>query len=143
MGQKEEIISRINELGSRLSGLSSDEKRVKKRILQKLGKLKKELSRYTSNQDENNNEVNEITQKDNENDEQEDGKQSQESTKWTKKQCKLKLKITNSDIAELAQKKQSKAAQKKFNWCIKKGLTPGIIYIFISIYPYEDLSLYY
>jgi hypothetical protein len=108
MSSREEIQSRIDELGKRLTDLSADDKRIKKRILQKLGKLKKDLLLFDENQQSN-------ISKENEND----------GNVWTKKQCKLKLKIANSDIAELAQKKQLKAAQKKFNWCVKKGLKPG------------------
>jgi hypothetical protein len=119
MSSRSELKNRIQELGDRLSALSSEDKRIKKRILQKLGKLKKEL----------------ITAEENgggggggggDEEGQATGEEKTEGNpSWTKKQSKLKLKIANSDLAELAQKKQLKAAQKKFQWCVKKGLKPG------------------
>jgi hypothetical protein len=106
---REDIQSRIDELGRRLADISADDKRIKKRILHKLGKLKKDLLLIDETQ---------ITTGSSKN-------ENDEKVIWTKKQCKLKLKIANSDLAELAQKKQLKAAQKKFRWCLSKGLKPG------------------
>jgi hypothetical protein len=50
-----------------------------------------------------------------------------EAPVWNKKKAKLKLKIVNSEIADLALKKQLKMAKKRFNWLTKKGLSPGKI----------------
>jgi hypothetical protein len=103
---------RIQEQGRRLETLGSDEKRVRKRIMQSLGKLKKQLATMADPGELSLSQAPVID--------------AEESTKTlTKKHLKLKLKIANSDIAEMAQKKQLKLARKKFSWCIKKGLTPG------------------
>jgi hypothetical protein len=110
-GRRNDLENRIQELGDRLSSLGTEDKRIKKRILQQLGKLKKELASVGENTG---------TEEVEGAEEKPEGSQA-----WTKKQCKLKLKIANSDLAELAQKKQLKAAQKKFQWCVKKGLKPG------------------
>lgn len=110
-----EVQSRIEDLGKRLEDLSADDKRIKKRILQKLGKLKKELLVIEEQQ----------PQQGQGHQEQEEGHAEGDKRVWTKKELKLKLKIVNSDLAEFAQKKQLKAAQKKFQWCLKKGLKPG------------------
>jgi pentatricopeptide repeat protein len=117
MSSRSELKNRIQELGDRLSALNSEDKRIKKRILQKLGKLKKELITAEENGEGGGggDEEGQAT-----GEEKTEGNPS-----WTKKQSKLKLKIANSDLAELAQKKQLKAAQKKFQWCVKKGLKPG------------------
>lgn len=151
-----EIELKIQELAERLEGLKPEEKRIKKRILQNLGKLKKQL--LTCKEEENEKERNEEERKrlkrlkreeqgdnneynnENESDEEENNNDttttssSSSLNNWTNKQCKLKLKIANSDIAELAQKKQLKAAQKKFQWLFKKGLTPGYFPFLIFYY---------
>lgn len=132
---KQELQRKIKDNGERLTQLTGPEdKRIKKRVLQTLGKLKKQLAEVdeklvdvsssttttTSDSGTLNNDKdvphNDITETEAE---------TSTPVMWTKKQAKLKLRVVNAEIADLALKKQLKMARKRFNWLSKKGLCPG------------------
>jgi hypothetical protein len=98
----QEIESKIAEYASKLSTLNGDsDKRIKKRVLQTLGKLKKKLL-----------EVKEL-----------DNIQKPNASKvLTSHQAKAKVKLLNQELYSFAMKKQLKLAKKRFNWAEKKGL---------------------
>jgi hypothetical protein len=109
----EDLKKRINEQAERLTTLvGTDDKRIRKRVLQNLGKLKKQLQSAT----ENGNMEGQAVLKDSQS----------ESVPLTNKKMKLKLKIVNGEIAELALKKQLKSARKRFDWLTRKGIKPGM-----------------
>lgn len=113
----EDLKKRINEQAERLSTLvSADDKRIRKRVLQNLGKLKKQLLSAT----EDCKGEGQSLQKDS---------QNQSTVPLTNKKAKLKLKIVNNEISELALKKQLKSARKRFDWLIRRGISPGNCYV--------------
>ena len=145
----------------RLGQLTAPEdKRIKKRVLQTLGKLKKQLAEVTgtatgtttgtttgtatgsatgtatgttTGTDSSNNVVI-LDTKDTIHTTSTDGVSEvldvasgagSSAPVWNKKKAKLKLRIVNAEIAELALKKQLKMAKKRFNWLSNRGLHPG------------------
>jgi hypothetical protein len=140
---KEELEQKIQTQGERLNLLNGpDDKRIKKRVLQTLGKLKKQLLEVTSqleisatevtfSSDSVNSGISMSEEIDNDDTSSSTTTTSTSHPKtedipvWNKKKAKLKLKIVNAEIAELALKKQLKMARKRFNWLSKKGLQPG------------------
>ena len=120
--RREEIESKIAEYAAKLNNLSNEDKRVKKRVLQQLGKLKKQL-----NEIENNTEItiNSPSQSQN-------ADSNGSSTSLTKGHAKMKLKLLNKELAQLAKKKQLKLAIKRFNWGVNKGLP-------VNVHTYSNL----
>ena len=98
---------RIAELAERLPSLSGpDDKRIRKRILQNIGKLNKQIQSVKEgrcNVDDSN--AKDIV-----------------ALPLSRKDKKRKLIILNNEIADLAKKKQLKLACKRFNWGKRKGL---------------------
>ena len=145
---RQEIQQKIEANGLRLSELTGpDDKRIKKRVLQSLGKLKKQLldidtqlgsvssssasssasliSEKNISKDEDTSERNMTNTINSQQNESTISSDTQQAPVWNKKKAKLKLKIVNAEIADLALKKQLKLARKRFNWLSNKGLTPG------------------
>lgn len=115
--------------------------RTKKRILQNLGKLNKELnelleeksikesnSKVTNKRridmislDKNNDRLNELEDDVDTNDSNLDTNNNK-TLLYNKEERKLKLRYLNKELAEYSQKKQLKLAIKRFEWGIRKGL---------------------
>jgi hypothetical protein len=159
---KHELEEKIRVNAERLGQLTAPEdKRIKKRVLQTLGKLKKQLAEVTgtttgttttgtatgtttgsatgtttgttTGTDSSNNVVI-LDTKDTIHTTSTDGVSEvldvasgagSSAPVWNKKKAKLKLRIVNAEIAELALKKQLKMAKKRFNWLSNRGLHPG------------------
>lgn len=108
VGSREEIEHKIKALGDRLAVLDKPEdKRIRKRILQQLGKLKKELAALPEQP---------VVQ----------------PAQFSKKEGKLKVKLLNAELAELAVKKNLKQAKSAVNRALKKGLK-------LNIHSYSNL----
>lgn len=113
----------IAESAKRLDDLGEGDelsKRVKKRILQKLGKLKKELielEQTVSNEDEP-----VVGEKRHFEPEVVGDVAAEDGPAFSKEERKLKLRLLNKDLAEFAQKKQLSFAKKRFEWGIRKGI---------------------
>ena len=120
--RREEIESKIEEYAAKLNNLSNDDKRVKKRVLQQLGKLKKQL-----NEVDNNKEITIYSPLQSSNTDS-----NGSSTLLTKGHAKMKLKLLNKELAQLAKKKQLKLAIKRFNWGVNKGLP-------VNVHTYSNL----
>ena len=102
----QEVQSKINSYVEKLGSLQADDKRIKKRILQNLGKLKKKLEELQSS-----NVSSEVTSVENV-----DVKQ------FTPAQASMKLKLLNKELAQYAKKKQLNLCKKRFNWGRKRNL---------------------
>ena len=124
--RREEIESKIAEYAAKLNNLSNEDKRVKKRVLQQLGKLKKQL-----NEVDNNNTTETTINSPLQSSSNADSSNGS-STLLTKGHAKMKLKLLNKELAELAKKKQLKLAIKRFNWGVKKGLP-------VNVHTYSNL----
>ena len=109
MSTRDSIERRIKEQSDRLASLPNNDesKRIKKRILQSLGKLKKQLAATSENSSP-------LVQN-----------APQQVAPMSNKKSKLKLKIVNSEIAELALKKKLKLARKRFQWLHRHNIKPG------------------
>lgn len=116
---------KIAEYAAKLENLNGpDDKRIKKRILQALGKLKKQLSSLDAGgvgvddggMGEGEDDVNEGPE----------GKnvKPEEKNVLSRKHLKAKLKLLNKELADYAQKKQLKTAVKRFSWGVRKGMEP-------------------
>ena len=122
---KAEIEKKISEYAAKLNDLNGpDDKRVKKRVLQALGKLKKQLASLDSSTN-----CCLIEGADTETDtvvEAMDQKVDLKSTDsiLSRKHLKAKLKLLNKELADYAQKKQLKLAVKRFSWGVRKGMEP-------------------
>ena len=122
---KAEIEKRISEYAAKLNDLNGpDDKRVKKRVLQALGKLKKQLASLDSSTNcclIEEADVNTSTAI-----EASDQKVELKSTDaiLSRKHLKAKLKLLNKELADYAQKKQLKLAVKRFSWGVRKGMEP-------------------
>mmetsp|Transcript_38751 Transcript_38751/g.77175 ORF Transcript_38751/g.77175 Transcript_38751/m.77175 type:complete len:923 (-) Transcript_38751:50-2818(-) len=120
MDRKRAIEASIAENAKRLSDLDGGDemsKRVKKRILQKLGKLKKDLAAISNDKPieiDNSNVKSSVVGV-------QDGKGA-ESIVLSKEERKLKLRLLNKDLADFAQKKQLTIAKKRFEQGIRKGI---------------------
>lgn len=111
-----EIERKIFEYATKLEQLNGpDDKRVKKRVLQALGKLKKSLLSLDTDGGGGGDNSDEI-----------EGTSAQPSTDniLSRKQLKAKLKLLNKELGEYAQKKQLKTAVKRFSWGVRKGMEP-------------------
>jgi len=126
--------------------------RVKKRVLQSLGKLKKQLKEAEESIGQSTVDGNDATE-DIENDEEEDVHNADARKRrrvevntgsrdagsdgaviGNRKKWKAKIKLLNMELANLAQKKQLKLARKRFNWGINKG-----IHEFYDVHTYTNL----
>ena len=122
---KAEIEKKISEYAAKLNDLNGpDDKRVKKRVLQALGKLKKQLASLDSSTNcclIEEADVNTSTAI-----EASDQKVELKSTDaiLSRKHLKAKLKLLNKELADYAQKKQLKLAVKRFSWGVRKGMEP-------------------
>ena len=119
---KPEIERKIAEYAHKLENLNGpDDKRIKKRILQALGKLKKQLASESS-----------ATSVDARGDDEEGGEGEVDEKMnlkpveivLSRKHLKAKLKLLNKELADCAKKKQLKTAVKRFNWGVRKGMEP-------------------
>jgi pentatricopeptide repeat protein len=124
-----ELNKKIAEYALKLEQLTGPEdKRVKKRVLQALGKLKKQLAGLGSSTDITDDVEIEGSLEDEENSIQKKQKittaPAVPEITLTRKQLKAKLKLLNKELAEYAQKKQLKLAIKRYNWGVKKGMEP-------------------
>ena len=130
-----EIETKIAEYAVKLAQLDGPEsKRVKKRVLQALGKLKKQLLECggsgTPSHESASSAISSSagaaasTGQDDKNNEDSSNSSSANQHQLTRKQLKSKLKLLNKELAEYAQKKQLKLAKKRFNWGLKKGMEP-------------------
>ena len=123
--RREEIESKIAEYAAKLNNLlNPEDKRVKKRVLQQLGKLKKQLNEVDNNTDIT---INSPLQSSNNAD-----SSNGSLTLLTKGHAKMKLKLLNKELAQLAKKKQLKLAIKRFNWGVNKGLP-------VNVHTYSNL----
>jgi pentatricopeptide repeat protein len=117
MDKRRAIEASIADYAKRLADISQGDeqsKRVKKRILQKLGKLKKDLTAVGGNSapadsTETHSGSNDIETKD-------------DAPILSKEERKLKLRLLNKDLSEFAQKKQLTLAKKRFEQAIRKGI---------------------
>jgi pentatricopeptide repeat protein len=117
MDKRRAIEASIADYAKRLAEISQGDeqsKRVKKRILQKLGKLKKDLAAVGGNSapadsTETHSGSNDIETKD-------------DAPILSKEERKLKLRLLNKDLSEFAQKKQLTLAKKRFEQAIRKGI---------------------
>jgi pentatricopeptide repeat protein len=117
MDKRRAIEASIADYAKRLAEISQGDeqsKRVKKRILQKLGKLKKDLAAVSGNSapadsTEPHSGSNDIETKD-------------DAPILSKEERKLKLRLLNKDLSEFAQKKQLTLAKKRFEQAIRKGI---------------------
>ena len=115
-----DIETKIAEYGEKLKTLNAPEhKRVKKRVLQSLGKLKKQLASLNGS----------AGHEGTNHSSKEEAKAPVEVAPaaplqpMSRKQKKAKLNLLNRELAEYAQKKQLKMARKRFEWGIRKGIT--------------------
>ena len=130
--KRAEIEAKIAEYAVKLAQLDGPEsKRVKKRVLQALGKLKKQLLECegggTVSHESSSSVVGLSTREAGQDDNDHESSSNSSSTnqqQLTRKQLKSKLKLLNKELAEYAQKKQLKLAKKRFNWGLKKGMEP-------------------
>ena len=139
----EEIKAKIASYAEKLGGELTP--RVKKRVLQSLGKLKKQLKEVEDKAGQQN--------QGNEDDEDDDidGADARKKIRveeptshpdigadgvvtGNRKKWKAKIKLLNMELATLAQKKQLKLAKKRFNWGINKG-----IHEFYDVHTYTNL----
>jgi len=129
MGKIEELKLSILENGKRLDEIKAggDEasKRVKKRILQKLGKLKKDLAELTgADGDKEPAGESTLSGKRKAGDEEDEGdeKDTPVAPTMSKEERKVKLRLLNKDLAEFAQKKQLTFARKRFEQAVRKDI---------------------
>jgi pentatricopeptide repeat protein len=118
MDKRRAIEASIADYAKRLAEISQGDeqsKRVKKRILQKLGKLKKDLAAVVGGNSapeestEAHSGCKDIEAKD-------------DAPVLSKEERKLKLRLLNKDLSEFAQKKQLTLAKKRFEQAIRKGI---------------------
>eukprot|EP01032_Pedospumella_encystans_P027485 gene27485-31064_t len=133
MNKIEAVKASIAENGKRLDDIKAagDEasKRIKKRLIQKLGKLKKELADLTGGGGANTTSDDVTLGKrkvngDGDGDDEEDEGEVKEApaAPMSKEERKVKLRLLNKDLAEFAQKKQLTFARKRFEQAVRKDL---------------------
>jgi hypothetical protein len=127
------IRKKIDLYATKLKNLNSNEKRIKKRILQTLGKLKKQLSAMGTpsrsdadmesydKSDINNSQAKESMIIASNNPIQESN-MNQSFQFLSKKQMKMKLKLLNQELSHFAQKKQLNLAKKRLRQSLNKGI---------------------
>lgn len=109
-----DVQTKIKEYAEKLKQLNGpDDKRIKKRVLQKLGPLKKKLEELqTLASSSNSSEPTRM--KTNEG--------SNAVKQFSSSQASMKLKFLNKELAQYALNKQLKLCRKKFNWGRNRGL---------------------
>lgn len=122
MNSKADVEEQIRVYANKLEQIkgvdSNDSKRIKKRIFQKLGKLKNKLKLAESNTiDEK---ASTLERSDF------NGHENDPISQFTPSQAKMKIKLLHKELAQYAQKKQLNLALKKFQWAIRKGLPVNI-----------------
>ena len=125
MNKRQQLEAAIAESGKRLTEISQGDdlsKRTRKRILQRLGKLKKDLAAISGNS---------AMDTPSENIEQADFETNDTipevaTPTQSKEERKLKLRLLNKDLAEFAQKKQLSLAKKRFEQGVRKGIKPDV-----------------
>jgi pentatricopeptide repeat protein len=117
MDKRRAVEASIADYAKRLAEISQGDeqsKRVKKRILQKLGKLKKDLAAVGGNSaPEESTEAHSGSK---------DIEAKDDAPVLSKEERKLKLRLLNKDLSEFAQKKQLTLAKKRFEQAIRKGI---------------------
>ena len=121
MSKVSEIEDQIKYYAGRLAEVPNGEsedssKRIRKRINQRLGKLKKELAALQENG------VRKIAPVDDRLSNDTSSRSQQGQQPPSRKELKLKLRILNQELSDCAQKKNLKFAKKRFNWALKRGL---------------------
>ena len=134
---KNDLEDKIQAQAERLQHLNGPEdKRIKKRVLQNLGKLKKQLAetaaKINDSSSSSSSHSHSVTGASN-TQENEVSETTESNIYMNKKKAKLKLKIVNGEIASLALKKQLKTATKRFRWLVKKGIQPGEALVMVSV----------
>ena len=136
--KRQEIEGKILSYSQKLKSLNGPEdKRIKKRALQAIGKLNKELAELSApsnvavtNKKSNDTASSKRKREDNDNDDNDDegegASEQQQQQQLTRKQLKAKLKLLNQELGELALKKQLSLARKRFSWGVKKGMEPDV-----------------
>lgn len=143
MQMAEEIKAKIAAYAEKLGGELTP--RVKKRVLQSLGKLKKQLKDVEDavgqqGRDTADDEDDDIDGCDARKKKRVEGPTSHPDISadgvvtGNRKKWKAKIKLLNMELATLAQKKQLKLAKKRFNWGINKG-----IHEFYDVHTYTNL----
>eukprot|EP01041_Mallomonas_annulata_P011118 gene11118-23231_t len=128
----EQLNQQIDIQSKRLESLSGTEnQRIRKRIFQNIGKLKKDLVAATQSQLNSNTNINTNSPNENSSDSKFESKSQEDpisatELQLTRKQQKGKMKHINAEIAELAQKKQLKLALKTFQRSQRKGLPADV-----------------
>lgn len=132
MDKIEALKASIAENGKRLDEIkaSGDEasKRIKKRLTQKLGKLKKDLADLTGSDSANaSSDAPSLGKRKADGDDggdDEEGADVKEvsAAPMSKEERKVKLRLLNKDLAEFAQKKQLTFARKRFEQAVRKDL---------------------
>ena len=126
MSARQEIEKKISEYAAKLEILDGPEdKRVKKRVLQALGKLKKQLASLDSTSaGRKSAEGVEDGEEDITESIDEVANPKPVDVVLSRKHLKAKLKLLNRELADYAQKKQLKTAVKRFSWGVRKGMEP-------------------
>lgn len=121
---RSEVERKIAEYAAKLENLNGpDDKRIKKRVLQALGKLKKELA--SLDLDNANTDTGETGEGEGDDNETAGTAEPTEGKNLlSRKHLKAKLKMLNKELADYAQKKQLKTAIKRFSWGVRKGMEP-------------------
>jgi pentatricopeptide repeat protein len=130
MDKRRALEASIAENAKRLTEIAPGDEisqRVKKRILQKLGKLKKELAALgggtASTSGAASNTVGADAEGDDDGaDEVKESKEEPAQPVMSKEERKLKLRLLNKDLSDFAQKKQLTLAKKRFEQAIRKGI---------------------
>lgn len=106
---------------------TNDSKRLKKRIFQQLGKLKRKFNELSDKSSNSNTadeaEMQKVAATTTTTTDQTD---ESEATQYTPSQAKMKLKLLHKELAQYAQKKLLNLAIKKFQWALRKGLPVNI-----------------
>lgn len=110
-----DVQSKINEYAEKLKYLNGpDDKRIKKRVLQKLGPLKKKLEELEKLANSiNSSGLTEV-------------KGSNTIKQFSSSQASMKLKFLNKELSQYAMNKQLKLCRKKFNWGRNRGLSLNV-----------------
>jgi pentatricopeptide repeat protein len=113
-----ELSAKIAAYAARLPQLvTPEEKRIRKRVLQSIGKLKRKLSEI---QNPAQSRLDELTSS--------PSKRFREGNAviFSKKGGKAKLRLLNSELADLAKRKLAIAAKKKLSYAIKRGIPVSV-----------------
>lgn len=131
MSMIEELQFKLNHNSARLLTIPNDtqNQRIRKRIFQAIGKLKKEILAHPNNKSSS---ESSLCHNDNSSNDRVQLEllpprlKLDKSGKSGRKKAKAKLRIINTELKELAQTKQLVLARKKFRSLLKLGLTPDV-----------------